>query len=91
MIDAHVHIERGPYTLEWVNEFINQAIKMGITELYLLEHTHRFTDFEKYYEEICSYSKYQLDWYKKRTGLALESYFELINKYKNHENEKIKI
>jgi len=91
MIDAHVHIERGPYTLEWVNEFINQAIKMGINELYLLEHTHRFKEFEKYYEEICSYSNYQLDWYKKRTGLALESYFELINKYKNHENEKIKI
>ena len=33
MIDAHVHIERGPYTLDWLNQFIEAAVKNGITEI----------------------------------------------------------
>ena len=78
MVDAHVHIERGPYTREWINKFINQAILMGVTELYLLEHTHRFKEFEEYYEEIVKYDEYQRNWYKSRSGLSLQSYIDLV-------------
>lgn len=91
MVDAHVHIERGPYTREWINKFINQAILMGVTELYLLEHTHRFKEFEEYYEEIVKYDEYQSNWYKRRTGLSLQSYINLVNEYKSDENKNITV
>ncbi len=46
MIDAHVHLEQGPYTEEWLMEFFDKAIERGITSLYLLEHSHRFKEFK---------------------------------------------
>ncbi|MDF2685586.1 MAG: histidinol phosphate phosphatase HisJ family, partial [Clostridia bacterium] len=63
MIDTHIHIERGPYTLEWINAFINHAIKKGLDEIYLLEHSHRFFEFKPMYQEACSYSEFQKNWY----------------------------
>jgi len=42
MIDAHVHIERGPYSENWIDVFVERAATAGIDELYLLEHSFRF-------------------------------------------------
>ena len=42
MTDGHIHIERGPYTLEWINEFVKKAVEMQIDEIRLLEHCYRF-------------------------------------------------
>jgi len=47
VIDAHVHLERGPYTREWLEQFVAQARRTGVTELHLLEHTHRFVEFRE--------------------------------------------
>ncbi|MBR3646739.1 MAG: hypothetical protein IKN54_10010 [Lachnospiraceae bacterium] len=30
MIDGHIHIERGDYTLEWIQQFVNRAVAMGL-------------------------------------------------------------
>ncbi len=38
MIDGHIHIERGAYTLDWINQFVSKAIEMEIDEIRLLEH-----------------------------------------------------
>lgn len=40
--DYHVHVERGPYTVEWLEQFVHQAAKAGITELGISEHAYRF-------------------------------------------------
>lgn len=40
--DYHVHVERGPYTLEWLEKFVAQAQKAGVTELGISEHAYRF-------------------------------------------------
>ena len=45
MIDAHVHLEKGPYTKKWLEQFINKAIENKIKEVYFLEHTHAFREF----------------------------------------------
>ncbi len=82
MIDAHVHIERGPYTLDWLNQFIVQALKNGITEIRFLEHSFRFYEFQNTYRGIVAHPKYggyESDWLKKRCVLPLESYKELIS------------
>ena len=70
MTDVHIHIERGPYTKEWIDRFAAQAVERGFQEIYLLEHSHRFDEFAPMYDEICRYSEYQRNWYvKKRFGL----------------------
>ena len=33
MIDGHIHIERGAYTLDWINQFVSRAVEMGIDEI----------------------------------------------------------
>ena len=38
MIDGHIHIERGEYTPDWINQFVNRSIEMQIDETWLLEH-----------------------------------------------------
>lgn len=27
MIDGHIHIERGDYSLEWIEQFVNKAVE----------------------------------------------------------------
>ena len=50
LIDGHIHIERGEYTVEWIREFVNQAQKMGIDEIRLLEHNYMFPEFAPMYD-----------------------------------------
>ena len=50
MIDGHIHIEYGPYTLPWIQEFVDQAVKMGLTEIRLLEHNYMFPEFAPMYD-----------------------------------------
>ena len=33
MKDVHIHIERGPYTKEWIDTFVKQAVEMGLDEI----------------------------------------------------------
>ncbi len=88
MIDAHVHIEQGPYTEEWINEFVEKAMKMGITELYLLEHSHRFIQFKEVYESIKSDTNcgvYQTEWIERKCKIDIEEYKKLISKIRKKE------
>ena len=84
MIDCHIHLERGPYTIEWLNEFIKTAVNRGIDEIYLLEHSHRFVEFIPMYESICDYSDYQREWFKRKNDgkLSIKSYTNLIEQAK---------
>jgi histidinol-phosphatase (PHP family) len=90
MIDSHVHIERGPYTKEWINEFVNQAVKHNIDELFLLEHSHRFFEFKELYSDICSYNEYQNDWFNRKNNVSYSNYLKLIDECKR-ESYPIKI
>lgn len=49
MIDGHIHIERGDYTLEWIEKFVDQAVKMQLSEIRLLEHNYIFEEFTPMY------------------------------------------
>lgn len=42
--DYHVHIENGPYTIEWLKKFIDVALQKGLTEIGISEHEHRFKE-----------------------------------------------
>lgn len=78
LIDCHVHLEKGPYSVEWVNKFVSQAQKRNIQELYILEHTHRFREFSKIYERISSANCIQKQWFSKKQKCGIINYLDLI-------------
>ncbi len=84
MIDCHIHLERGPYTIKWLNKFIETAANRGINEIYLLEHSHRFIEFIPMYEPICTYSEYQREWFKRNNdrNLSIKRYIDFIQEAK---------
>lgn len=85
MIDGHVHLERGPYTREWMSKFVEQAQVMGITQLFMLEHTHRFEEFTGVYEAIFKdqvVAKEQTEWFYNKPKLKITDYIAFIQEMK---------
>lgn len=33
MVDAHIHLEKGDFSVEWIEQFIEYAVKRNSTEL----------------------------------------------------------
>lgn len=70
MKDLHIHIERGPYTVEWAERFIDKAVFMGLDEICLLEHSIRFKEFHPAFKEAREYSSYQQKWFDEKAKTA---------------------
>jgi histidinol-phosphatase (PHP family) len=85
MTDTHIHIERGPYTKEWIDKFVNQAVISGMEEIYLLEHSHRFEEFSPMYDAVCQFSEYQKSWYNKKKELSIEQFQTFITEMREYE------
>ena len=68
MTDAHVHLERGPYTPAWAAEFAASAKNAGITELCLLEHTYLFQEFLPLYDDLRRRSSFIDRWLSRKGG-----------------------
>lgn len=86
MIDGHIHIERGAYTLDWINQFVNKAVEMEIGEIRLLEHCYRFEEFAPMYDSVCAYSEYVDAWFHRNAGVhKLADYLELIERVRNEQ------
>ena len=85
MIDGHVHLERGPYNIEWIKQFVNQASQRGIKTIHLLEHSHRFVEFSELYDEISKYNEYQKDWYGNKAVSSIVDYKKLIQQVRECE------
>ena len=81
MTDGHIHIERGPYTLEWISRFADRAVEMGLDEIWLLEHCYRFEEFVPMYGSVCAYSDYVDAWFRRKAGqLRLGDYLDLVRR-----------
>lgn len=84
MIDGHIHIERGEYTLNWIQQFVDRAVEMQIDEIWLLEHCYRFEEFVPMYDSVCAYSEYVNAWFHRQAGaVKLEEYLDLIKRVRN--------
>ena len=78
-IDGHIHIERGPYTLEWIQKFVDRAVETEVEEIRLLEHNFRFEEFVPMYDSVRAYSDFTDAWFRRVGGVRkLEEYLELI-------------
>ena len=85
MKDVHIHFLHGDpvgYTMDFFEGFIKVAQEAGLDEIYLLEHTHQFTEFEKVYEPVKSYNEFQHNWVTKRMTGSIEDYIRFINTVK---------
>ena len=81
VIDGHIHIERGPYTLEWIRRFVEKALEMHLDEIRLLEHSHRFDEFIPMYDQVRARSEYVDAWFLRQLkGTSLDDYLDLIRK-----------
>ena len=54
------------------------AQKVGLDEIYLLEHTHQFNEFDAVYAPIKSFNGYQYDWISSRMNGSIEKYLCFI-------------
>ena len=87
MRDVHVHFLHGyggGYTREFFEGFITAAEHLGLDEIYLLEHTHQFLEFEKVYAPIKAYNEYQRNWINGRMDGSIDSYLRFIETVKGN-------
>lgn len=89
MIDAHAHLERGPYEEAWLDRFIDMAVERNIDEVFLLEHTHRFFEFKDIYLRNAISDRmtgaYQREWLSRKMEKSIGDYTAFIRKMRHKE------
>ena len=84
MIDGHMHLEYGELSKEYVLQFVEAAQKKGLTKIQILDHTHRFIEFEPIYAELKE-EPLQKKWLENKAMKfkdSLDDYDDLIKEMK---------
>ena len=84
MLDSHVHIEHQPYSLELIENMVKVAKSKGIDEINLLDHTHKFREFEFLYEPAKKDPPSYI-WYKDHKTISINEYLDFIKLVKSKE------
>ncbi|SHE51648.1 histidinol-phosphatase [Desulforamulus putei] len=71
LTDYHIHVEQGPYTVDWLFEFARQAGAAGIDEWGISEHAYRFVETRHIFWN---------DWVEPRQNQRMEEYLSMIMK-----------
>lgn len=69
LADYHIHLERGPYSLEWLQRFLDAGLARGVAEFGITEHGHRFRE---------GLAVLDNDWVRSHSLLDLASYVDFI-------------
>ena len=88
MIDIHVHFlhnKQETYTNDLFNELITTAVNAELEEIYILEHSFQFHEFEMIFEPIKSYNTYQKEWLSRKMNSSIERYLNFIESIKQNE------
>lgn len=72
--DYHVHLERGPWTLEWLGRFVDTARARGLGEIGFSEHPHRFRECRAMYPPRGAVR----GWVDEQCTESVEDYLRLI-------------
>ncbi|MDI6601437.1 MAG: histidinol-phosphatase [Thermoanaerobacteraceae bacterium] len=78
MWDNHVHIENGPYTIEWLNEFIEVAKNRRLDGIGITEHAYRF----KQTRDLIFTDGFRGEWIVQRQIEDIDEYIDLIEEAK---------
>lgn len=68
-----MHLERGPWTLDWLLRFVETARARGLSEIGFSEHPHRFREWRAMYPERVA------PWVDEQCTEHVESYLRLID------------
>ena len=80
MFDAHIHLEKGPYTVGWAECFIAEAQRKGIGEIWLLEHCYLFPEFVPMYADLREKNSFIDQWLARKAGTrSLTEYLRLAD------------
>ncbi|NBK97409.1 MAG: histidinol-phosphatase HisJ family protein [Erysipelotrichia bacterium] len=84
MIDGHMHLEYGDLSVDYVLAFVEKAREKGIKHIQILDHTHRFKEFEPMYAQLKAYpvQKQWLENPKMKFKDTLDDYMKLIKEVK---------
>jgi histidinol-phosphatase (PHP family) len=77
MIDGHIHFEKQPYSLDIVDLMVGEARKHHLDEIWLLDHTHKFREFNFLYEPLSSHIL-TYNWYHRKQFISIEEYLDFI-------------
>lgn len=91
MLDCHIHIERGEYTLRWIDRFVEMAIEKNIDEIWLLEHCYLFSDFVQMYEKLRKTSEYLDKWFERKAGKRNFNEYLRLSEQVRKQNYPVKI
>ena len=81
MIDGHIHLEYGDYTLAYIQKFVDKAVEMNLDEIWLLEHNYMFPEFASMYDSVCANSSFINEWFHRKAGKkSYDRYLALIDK-----------
>ncbi|MCY0877081.1 MAG: histidinol-phosphatase [Firmicutes bacterium] len=69
LTDYHTHTERGPYTVEWLTQFLDKAKQGQIAEYGVSEHAYRFKQAASLLDN---------PWTRERRTEDLDQYFEMV-------------
>ena len=84
MLDSHIHFDKQPYTIDTINKMVEVAINNNITELYLLDHTHKFIEFTPLYLSLMK-NQFAWSWYQKKKPISLDVYWDFIKLVRTYE------
>ena len=91
LTDAHIHLEKGPYTVEWTERFIAEAVRKNIGEIRLLEHCYLFPEFVPMYDGLRSRNGFIDSWLGRKAGRRnLTEYLHLADEIRRR-NYPVKI
>ncbi len=80
VLDCHIHLETGPYTLQWVEEYVRFAQERGLSEIHLLEHSYLFPEFLPMYEAVQQESSFIDGWLNRKGGKrSFAEYLRLVD------------
>lgn len=74
LIDYHTHLERGPYTIEYLKMFVDKGREQGVSEICFTEHGHFFHE---------SYELLNRDWSLSIPRRRLIDYINLVKQAKD--------
>ena len=86
MIDGHIHFHGQVYSLSLIEKMIEVAQSKGIDELFLLDHTHKFYEFDFLYTSLKE--ELTCKWfYNTETKIKahLQEYIDFIQEVRRHE------
>lgn len=83
MLDGHVHIHNQPYSLDTIEKMVEVAISKGVDEINILDHTHKFFEFNFLYTSLKGEHSLAFFERKKKTQVPLQSYIEFVQEVKS--------